>query len=190
MGPPAHVVELRLLDASSSAETEWDLAFGVPETTSIIRLEVSRGRKFTDVLWNGFYPIVSRSVVQCLQENLLTGWRAYPTLFEGKIRPTEDYFVLGIYGRCDSIRVSDPGSPLTRSRLIRPGVIGLYGTLIIENVNGQEDFFMSQDRTTAFRCVSERAVRTIQDHKFRGCTFERCEEFEVFLKTASTTRPG
>jgi hypothetical protein len=178
-------IEAKTCDTTDAA-MEWSFAFGEARTEVSRIFQVTRGSAFPDVIWNGFYPIVSNRVIRILQSSGITGWRAYPCELVGSQLPVESYSILGVSGRCASVMVGEAGTSYSIECVNQRNVTCIYGLLDVdlEGWDGS-DMFIGRNKRTAFRCVT-RAVRSLfAENRITGVRFDSIDEYEVFLRVKS-----
>lgn len=149
-------VEVRRVGASN-AESEWALARGEVEPGEPVAFAAIQGSVFPDVIWNGFYPIVSERLWRLIASERFEGCQAYPCRFEGPLLPPGEYFVLGVTGRCREITFGEEDARKLRVRPDKKGRRLVYAELQVDLAEWDgADIFMGRGNRTAYRCVSER----------------------------------
>ena len=178
-------VELRV-ENTSSADDEWAIARGSAKPDTQIVLEVRRGTVFSDFLSTGFYPVVKSSLIKALVGEGITGWRAYPCSFVGYRVPTQDYFALGVVGRCKAITFGDKGRR-SESVRIENGRRCVYASLLVDLEQWDHtDIFMEMNQITAHRCVTSRLRTLLAKLRITGVDLLPVEEYEMLTDVLTT----
>lgn len=181
MGNVPDCVELKR-SGVSDAELEWAYARGEVDSGEAIPFEIIGGTVFPDVIWSGFYLIVSEAVWRVMQTEAILGCRAYPCRLVPSPVSIPSYFVLGITGRCREISFGDGGSGKRRVRMDGKGRRLVYALLDVDFTEWDgTDLFMSHSKRTAHRCVSQIARLLFERHRISGVRFDAVEECEMFV---------
>ncbi len=184
MGKAANCVDLRKLGMVDGDE-EWALARGETKALEPILFEVIQGSVLPDVMWNGFYPIVSDRLAGLIELEGITGCRLYPCIVKTLQPSNAKYFVMGITGRCREITFAVEKSANLRMKLDKKGRRLLYSVLDVDLTEWDgTDLFMGRSKRTAHRCVSDKFRSICKKHKITGICFNLPDEHEMFVDIA------
>lgn len=179
MGKAGLGVEVRRREASD-AEWEWGLARGEVNVDSPVLFEITRGTVLPDVIWTGFYPIISAKALGLIEREGISGCRAYPCCLGTDQAVESPYFVLGVVRRCGEISFVDGDSEACRIRVDAKGRRLLYAPLDVD-LSGWDgsDVFMGRSKRTAHRCVSEKVYSAFRQQKISGIRFDSLDQCEM-----------
>lgn len=181
MGIVSDCVELRR-SGVFDGEREWAYARGEIDTCEPILFQISGGTVFPDVIWTGFYRLVSAALWSAIQAEGISGCRSYPCGFVPISMSSPSYVVLGITGRCNEISFGDGKFGNRRRRTDRKGRRLVYAMLDVDLTEWDgADMFMGRSKRTAHRCVSQRVRQLFERLRVSGVMFDAAEDCEMFV---------
>ena len=179
MGSVSDCVELRRTGVCDG-EQEWAYARGEVDSCEPILFEIIGGTVLPDVIWTGFYPVISAALWGAIQAEGISGCRVYPSRFVSQQMSNPSYVVLGITGRCREISFGDGKSGTRRARTDGKGRRLVYAMLDVDLTEWDgSDMFMGRSNRTAHRCVSQRVRLLFERKRISGVRFDAAEDCEM-----------
>lgn len=153
---------------------------GEEQPASPIVMRYASGRILKDFVWADVYPMISIRVAELLTEAKVSGWSSYPVEIysaDGSLVP--GYQGLSIVGRCQSIYIGRDCSELFYEANPRGRFPRYRGLYFSSDSWDQSDLFMSSDKLTDWRLVTQRLVDLFKKHKVSNIRFEPISRLET-----------
>jgi len=143
-------------------------------------LKQTSGRKWTDILnpCSVSMYFVSKRFIDLLDQNSITGWRAYPiTITDKEGEEVSDYTGFSVEGKCGAIDYTK--SEVSEKRRVPEGPLNRYyrGLYVGMDEWDGTDFFIPKD--TLHMIVTNKVVEIIKNHKITNVVLKSLADYEI-----------